>query len=109
MALLGASPRQFKVAAVGTATAAAVGGADLIPNVQTGRSLGESFPTGHGRILLAVAESAGTDFEVAARGTIMVRPASIGESDVMSQPATASRATCAARREATSNSSCDAD
>ena len=66
MALLGASPRQFKVAAVGTATAAAVGGADLIPNVQTGRSLGESFPTGHGRILLAVAESAGTDFEVAA-------------------------------------------
>jgi uroporphyrinogen-III synthase len=53
---------------VGTATAEAVGGADLIPNVQTGRSLGESFPTGQGRILLAVAESAGTDFEVAARG-----------------------------------------
>ena len=67
-ALLGASPRQFKIAAVGTATAEAVGGADLIPNVQTGRSLGESFPTGQGRILLAVAESAGTDFEVAARG-----------------------------------------
>ncbi|MEY3796110.1 MAG: putative uroporphyrinogen synthase, partial [Actinomycetota bacterium] len=65
---LGASPRQFKIAAVGTATAEAVGGADLIPNVQTGRSLGESFPTGQGRILLAVAESAGTDFEVAARG-----------------------------------------
>ena len=68
IALLGASPRQFKIAAVGTATAEAVGGADLIPNVQTGRSLGESFPTGRGRILLAVAESAGTDFEVAARG-----------------------------------------
>ena len=68
IALLGASPRQFKIAAVGTATAEAVGGADLIPNVQTGRSLGESFPTGQGRILLAVAESAGTDFEVAARG-----------------------------------------
>ena len=67
-ALLGASPRQFKIAAVGTATAEAVGGADLIPNVQTGRSLGERFPTGQGRILLAVAESAGTDFEVAARG-----------------------------------------
>ncbi|MEY4248093.1 MAG: hypothetical protein RIS69_1640, partial [Actinomycetota bacterium] len=58
----------FKIAAVGTATAEAVGGADLIPNVQTGRSLGESFATGQGRILLAVAESAGTDFEVAARG-----------------------------------------
>ena len=68
IALLGASPRQFKIAAVGTATAEAVGGADLIPNVQTGRSLGERFPTGQGRILLAVAESAGTDFEVAARG-----------------------------------------
>ncbi len=68
IALLGASPRHFKIAAVGTATAEAVGGADLIPNVQTGRSLGESFPTGRGRILLAVAESAGTDFEVAARG-----------------------------------------
>ena len=68
IALLGASPRQFKIAAVGTATAEAVGGADLIPNVQTGRSLGESFATGQGRILLAVAESAGTDFEVAARG-----------------------------------------
>jgi len=67
-ALLGASPRQFKIAAVGTATAEAVGGADLIPNVQTGRSLGERLPTGQGRILLAVAESAGTDFEVAARG-----------------------------------------
>ena len=68
IALLGSSPRQFKIAAVGTATAEAVGGADLIPNVQTGRSLGESFPMGQGRILLAVAESAGTDFEVAARG-----------------------------------------
>ena len=63
-----ASVRQhFKVAAVGTATAAAIGSADLVPNVQTGRSLGESFPSGSGRILLAVAESAGTDFEEAAR------------------------------------------
>ena len=39
----------------------------------------------------------------------MVWPASVGESDVMSQPVTASRATCAARRAATSNSSCDAE
>ena len=59
--------QHFKVGAVGTATAAALGRADLVPNVQTGRSLGESFPFGSGRILLAVAESAGTDFEEAAR------------------------------------------
>ena len=59
--------QHFKVVAVGTATAAALGRADLVPNVQTGRSLGESFPSGSGRILLAVAESAGTDFEEAAR------------------------------------------
>lgn len=62
------SQQHFKTAAVGTATADAVGGADLVPHVQTGRSLGESFPSGSGRVLLAVAESAGTDFEVAARG-----------------------------------------
>ena len=66
MAPLVLLPQHVKIAAVGTATAQAVGGADLIPHVQTGRSLGESFPSGHGRILLAVAESAGTDFEVAA-------------------------------------------
>ena len=59
--------QHFKVGAVGTATAAALGRADFVPNVQTGRSLGESFPSGSGRILLAVAESAGTDFEEAAR------------------------------------------
>ena len=59
--------QHFKVGAVGTATAAALGRAYLVPNVQTGRSLGESFPSGSGRILLAVAESAGTDFEEAAR------------------------------------------
>jgi uroporphyrinogen-III synthase len=62
------SQQHFKIAAVGTATADAVGGADLVPQVQTGRSLGESFPSGSGRVLLAVAESAGTDFEIAARG-----------------------------------------
>lgn len=62
------SKQHFKIAAVGTATADAVGGADLVPQVQTGRSLGESFPSGSGRILLAVAESAGDDFERAARG-----------------------------------------
>lgn len=67
IAALDTSAQHFKVAAVGTATAAAVGGADLVPNVQTGRSLGESFPLGSGKVLLAGAESAGTDFEEAAR------------------------------------------
>ena len=67
IAAVDSSRHHFKVAAVGTATAAAVGHADLVPNVQTGRSLGESFPTGNGQVLLAVAESAGTDFEEAAR------------------------------------------
>ena len=61
------SKQDFKIAAVGTATADAVGGADLVPHVQTGRSLGETFPSGSGRVLLAVAESAGDDFERAAR------------------------------------------
>ena len=57
----------FKIAAVGSATAAAVGGADLVPDVQTGKSLGAVFPNGVGKVLLAVAESAGTEFETAAR------------------------------------------
>lgn len=65
---LDSSKQYFKIAAVGSATSDAVGGAELVPQVQTGRSLGESFPSGSGRVLLAVAESAGTDFEVAARG-----------------------------------------
>ncbi|CAB4720726.1 unannotated protein [freshwater metagenome] len=67
-ARLDSSKKHFKIAAVGTATSEAVGGADLVPHVQTGRSLGEIFQSGSGRVLLAVAESAGTDFEVAARG-----------------------------------------
>lgn len=67
LSLIHPTPHHFKVAAVGTASASAIGRVDLVPNVQTGRSLGESFPSGSGRILLAVAESAGTDFEEAAR------------------------------------------
>jgi uroporphyrinogen-III synthase len=54
-------------AAVGQATAVALGGADLVPTVQTGAGLGEEFPDGPGRVLLAVARDAGTDFEQAAR------------------------------------------
>ena len=61
------SALRTKVAAVGRATAEAIGGADLVPSVQTGASLGESFPSGTGRVLLAVAESARNDFEMSAR------------------------------------------
>lgn len=60
---LAARPR---IAAVGRVTAEAVGGADLVPTVQTGAALGEAFPDGPGRVLLAVARDAGTDFERAA-------------------------------------------
>lgn len=56
-----------KVAAVGRSTAQAVGGADLVPTTQTGESLGRVFPSGNGRVLLAVAESAGTDVESSVR------------------------------------------
>lgn len=65
---VGADLRRVKRAAVGTSTAATLGGADLVPDVQTGSSLGSLFPDGDGRVLLAVAESAGTGFEEAARG-----------------------------------------
>lgn len=65
-----------RFAAVGPATAAALRGdddavegfrVDLVAAVQTGAGLGAEFPTGPGRVLLAVARDAGTDFEQAAR------------------------------------------
>lgn len=59
-------PSQPRLAAVGRATAEALGGADLVPTVQTGAALGEAFPEGPGRVLLAVARDAGPDFERAA-------------------------------------------
>lgn len=64
---LGLDARSVKRAAVGTSTAATLGGADLVPDVQTGSSLGAVFPDGRGRVLLAVAESAGHAFEESAR------------------------------------------
>lgn len=83
-----------RVAAVGRATAEAIGGADLVPATQTGESLGAVFPAGTGRVLLAVAETAGTDFETAAREkgwtvervhsyrTVAVRPADVDRHDI---------------------------
>lgn len=64
---LGLDVRTVKRAAVGVSTAATLGGADLVPDVQTGSSLGAVFPGGNGRVLVAVAESAGTAFEDSAR------------------------------------------
>ncbi len=57
----------LRLAAVGEATAAAFGGADLVPSTQTGSELGDEFPNGPGRVLLAVAEGAGRAFEEGAR------------------------------------------
>jgi uroporphyrinogen-III synthase len=57
----------LRLAAVGEATGDALGGADLVPNTQTGESLGDEFPEGPGRVGLAVAEGAGRDFEDRAR------------------------------------------
>jgi len=57
----------MQLAAVGEATADAIGGADLVPATQTGSELGDEFPLGSGRVLLAVAEGAGTSFEERAR------------------------------------------
>lgn len=65
---LEAVPRHsVRTAAVGSATSEALGGADLVPDVQTAAALGEAFPTGTGTVLFAAARDAGSDFERAAR------------------------------------------
>lgn len=58
---------RVRIAAVGRATAEAIGRADLVPAVHTGAGLGDAFPSGSGHVLLAVALDAGSDFEIAAR------------------------------------------
>lgn len=60
-------PGRPRIAAVGDASAAPFGGADLVATRSTGESLGDDFPNGSGRVLLAVAEGARTDFEARAR------------------------------------------
>lgn len=57
----------IQIAAVGRASADAIGRADLVPDVQTAAALGAAFPVGTGRVLFAAALDAGTDFETAAR------------------------------------------
>lgn len=74
-AILGdAGLSSVRIAAVGRATADAMGRADLVPEVQTGAALGEAFPaleevdpSGPGCILFAAALDAGEDFERAVR------------------------------------------
>lgn len=78
-----------RVAAVGSATAEALGGsADLVPDEQIATALVEAFPAGTGRVLVAQAEIAGPEVVdgirakgwtvegVAAYGTQPVRPTS---------------------------------
>ncbi|MCU1394731.1 MAG: hemD [Ilumatobacteraceae bacterium] len=56
---LAAAPPTVRVAAVGTATAAALGRApDLVPAVQTAVGLAAELPAGPGRVLVAQAEDA---------------------------------------------------
>jgi uroporphyrinogen-III synthase len=79
----------LRLAAVGEATADALGGADLVPSTQTGSMLGDEFPTGDGRVLLAVAEGAGTDFEerVRAKGWTVDRVTSYRTMPIEMAPA----------------------
>lgn len=74
-----------RFAAVGGATAAALGDADLIPAVQTGKGLGEAFPVGQGRVLLPVARDARTDVEeaLAAKGWSVERITTYGTEPVV--------------------------
>ncbi len=69
-----AALRDIRIAAVGRATADAMGRVDLVPDVQTGAALGEAFPSlgevqpyASGRVLFAAALDAAEDFERAAR------------------------------------------
>lgn len=65
--LVAARARGLRIAAVGEASARPLGGADVVASVSTGAALGDEFPVGSGRVLLAVADGAGTDFERRAR------------------------------------------
>jgi uroporphyrinogen-III synthase len=88
-ALAGTQSASPQVAAVGTATAAALGrAADLVPDEQIAAALVAVFPAGVGRVLVAQAEIAGREVAdglaakgwtvevVAAYGTRPVRPTS---------------------------------
>ena len=76
---LGLGPPRARVAAVGAATARALhdAGIDvaLVPEAFTTAALGQAFPTGSGRVLLARADRAAGELEdaIRARGWIPVR------------------------------------
>lgn len=81
--------RPRHVAAIGTATAEALGGADLVPGVSTQEGLLDELPRPAGRVLFAAAEGArrllpdtlGAD-TVALYRTVALRPSSL-EGDVV--------------------------
>ncbi len=78
-----------KLAAIGAATAAALGGADLVPAVSTQEGLLAELPRPTGRVLFAAGEGArtllpetlGADVVVLYR-TRMLRPAALPEADL---------------------------
>lgn len=82
--------RPKKVAAIGAATAAAFGGADLVPAVSTQEGLLAELPRPAGRVLFAAAEGArrllvdelGADV-IALYRTVELVPASVPEGDLV--------------------------
>jgi uroporphyrinogen-III synthase len=99
--------RAGRVAAIGRATADALGGADLVPRVSTQEGLLAEFPRPAGRVLFAGAEEArrllvnalGADFVPLYR-TREVRPEKLPDADVvvLASPS-AARALAALRRD----------
>jgi uroporphyrinogen III methyltransferase/synthase len=96
-----------RVAAIGRATADALGGADLVPQVSTQEGLLAEFPRPAGRVLFAGAESArrllvdelGADFVPLYR-TRELRPPELPEADVaVLASSSAARALAALRRD----------
>ena len=94
--------RPGRIAAVGTATAEALGGADLVPRVSTQEGLLAELPRPAGRVLFAGAEGArrllvdelGADF-VALYRTVELRPRLPGADLAVLQSASAARALAA--------------
>jgi uroporphyrinogen III methyltransferase / synthase len=103
-----ASGTMPRLAAIGSATAEALGGADLVPKVSTQEGLLAELPHPHGRVLFAAAEGArrllpealGADV-VALYRTVELRPPELPGADVyVLASASAARALGAATKEA---------
>jgi uroporphyrinogen-III synthase len=97
-ALLDRPPGRPKVAAVGRATAAALGRAvDLVPDTSTAHGLVDAFPPGAGRVLLLQADRAGDTVRagLAARGWAVRAVTAYRTLTVPPAPADAARAAAA--------------